>query len=127
MKKIKVGEYMRTKYSGIFKIKDIDFEKFEIIQDNNRVWEFDDLEEMEDFIFKSIVKHSPNIIDLIEAGDYVNGYKIIADDSAVLPDCKHAFVVFERNGTSFLKIWGETDIKSIVTKEQFESMKYEVK
>lgn len=71
-------------------------------------------------------KHSPNIIDLIEVGDYVNGYKIIIDEGMLLPDCKHAFTVFERDGTSFMKIWGEKDIKSIVTHEQFNSIKYEV-
>ena len=63
-------------------------------------------------------------LDLKEAGDYVNGYKIIIDEGMLLPDCKHAFTVFERDGTSFMKIWGEKDIKSIVTKEQFNSIKY---
>lgn len=123
MEEIKVGEYVRTKYSGIFKIKDIDFEKFEIIQDNKRVWEFDDLEEMEEFIKGSIVKHSLNIIDLIEKDDYVNGWKVYR--VVIIDNTKYVEVEWS-DGVSAHVLFIEKDIKSIVTKEQFETMKYEV-
>ena len=66
---------------------------------------------------RNIIKCSPNIIDLIEVGDYVNGEEIIQ----VINDGKMSRVK-SIDGTYF-----ENDIKSIVTKEQFESMEYKVK
>ena len=62
---------------------------------------------------KNIIKSSPNIIDLIEVGDYVNGECVISVDS---------IEVYTRDG-----MYLNEDIKSIVTKEQFEAMKYEIK
>ena len=68
-----------------------------------------------------VVKASYSIIDLIQLGDYVNGHKVYETG------------VFEHNGKSFCKLYGnvaplyEEDIRSIVTKEAFESVKYEVK
>lgn len=67
-----------------------------------------------------ILKASYNIIDLIEVGDYVNGYKTFEKDDYLwierLDD--HEIPHFTR--IDYL------DIKSIVTKEQMESMAYEV-
>ena len=66
----------------------------------------------------NIIKHSSNIIDLIELGDYVNGYKVI--------DVKEfVFTTIEQNG---LKTHHKqcVTIKSIVTHESFNSIKYEV-
>ena len=69
---------------------------------------------------KNILKASHNIIDLVEVGDYVNGYKVYHidyawnDSNRLVPyvDCiKNNYV---------------NEIKSIVTKEQFESMSYKV-
>lgn len=74
MKEIKVGEYVRTKNGNIFKITggnsddydiDIDYLKLEKTEDdwfennkyNDNGYFFDE---------QHIVKHSPNIIDLIE-------------------------------------------------------------
>ena len=110
---IKPNDYVRTYQGDIGKVATVT--STGIIIEHERHIHFD-----------RVTKHSPNIIDLIEAGDYVNGYKIIIDEGMLLPDCKHAFVVFEKDGTSFMKIWGEKDIKSIVTHEQFNSIKYEV-
>lgn len=64
---------------------------------------------------KNIIKHSFNIIDLIEEGDYVNGQKVV--------------------GVSNVSGWIDTKedvihkghIKTILTKEQFQAMEYEVK
>ena len=60
----------------------------------------------------NIIKSSPNIIDLIEVGDYVNGL-LIKSIGDKFYNCGHTLVYFK-------------NIKSIVTKEQFESMKYKV-
>ena len=85
-----------------------------------------------------ILKVSHNIIDLIEVGDYVNGYKI----DYINLNCETPFLrsnqpyrvdntlystLIEKgkNYNQPLHFYNE-DIKSIVTKEQFDSMKYEV-
>lgn len=68
---------------------------------------------------KNVLKVSFNLIDLIEVGDYVNGEKVtetmikMRDEQGVfgLPDHYRMFV-------------DEIHIKSVVTREQFESMKY---
>lgn len=77
-------------------------------------------------------KFSHNIIDLIEVGDYVNGYKITSiydDDSKVNEyNLKHQKClgknIYDEDYQEYL-IYAE-DIKSIVTKEQFESMEYKL-
>ena len=120
MEEIKVGEYVRIKHNGIFKIDDIDFERLKIMDSKNRVHEFEDLEEMEDYIKNDITKHSPNIIDVIEVGDYVNGEYVRA--TYLDGERKYIKLGTEING----KRTYEEDIKSIVTHEQFNSIKYEV-
>lgn len=72
-----------------------------------------------------IKKHSRNIIDLIEEGDYVNGEEVkhIADfEGTQKPIRKVIFTDQHR------LIPGETaendEVKSVVTKEQFNQMKY---
>ena len=67
-----------------------------------------------------VIKASHNLIDLIELGDYVNGLavtRICVDEET---EKKHL------NMYGSLSEWENEDIKSIVTKEQFESIKYEV-
>lgn len=68
---------------------------------------------------EDIIKSSPNIIDLIEVGDYVNGCKV--DD--IRPT--HLYCN-EDDDEDFCKIIFQENIKSIVTKEQFESMEYKI-
>ena len=74
---------------------------------------------------ENIDRASFNIIDLIEVGDYVNGYEIIEK-----PYCYHEVYFISINSH---ESWGWgigempiTKIKTIVTKEQFNSMKYVV-
>lgn len=67
----------------------------------------------------TIIKASHNLIDLIEVGDYVNGYYV--------EDVKETFVNIATGSNYFQRpTVFEDDIKSIVTKEQFESMSYKV-
>ena len=61
-------------------------------------------------------KASHNIIDLIEVGDYVNGYKVRQDEEGKL--YYHKIIGYD--------LLEKCEIKSIVTKEQFESMSYKV-
>lgn len=70
------------------------------------------------------VKPSNNIIDLVEPGDYVNGvliekkYKGVDGEIIIAEDCGDPY---------YDCVFCNKDIKTIVTKEQFENMKYEVK
>ena len=73
---------------------------------------------------KDIINASSNIIDLIEVGDYVNGYKVID----IVKGFKIIIDKLELDTTTGLyHNIGIKDIKSIVTKEQFESMEYKIK
>ena len=68
---------------------------------------------------------SHNLIDLIEVGDFVNGMRIVAKDSDnrlyVAEDLGQYNGCFERTILD-----EEFKIKTIVAKEQFESMAYNV-
>ena len=67
-------------------------------------------------LLKNIVKHSKNIIDLIEVGDFANGYKIIKinhkDKWIVIQNINE----FGENGK---KVLLENEIETILTKEQY--------
>lgn len=68
-----------------------------------------------------IVIHSPNIIDLIQEGDYANGEKVVGRGN-------NCILILTDEGQTFLRnIFEDNDIKSIVTKEQFKSVEYIVK
>lgn len=75
---------------------------------------------------EDIIKARHKIIDLIEVGDYVNGYLV----TAVSKDVYGETIVFvgqkliEEAG--YYRSYYSKDIKTIVTKEQFKSEKYEV-
>lgn len=69
-------------------------------------------------------KFYDNLIDLIEIGDYVNGYLVTGFDYQCSSNKKVVFLNVRLDGTG-IKIPAK-DIKSIVTKEMFASVKYEV-
>lgn len=72
---------------------------------------------------EDIIKSSYNIIDLIEVGDYVNGYKVYSGGK------KHFdyILTWDDVESYYMRIpLFSVDIKSIVTKEQFEQMVYKV-
>lgn len=62
------------------------------------------------FKIENIVKHSKNIIELIEVGDYVNGIQV---KSIINTDLKH-LVLRDEIGCIY-----NQNIKSILTKEQY--------
>ncbi len=70
------------------------------------------------------VKHSKNIIDLIEIGDYVNGYRI---DNIVNGVLVNKVVGIDKSGTFTPIAQYKEDIKTILTKEQFEQNSYKVR
>ena len=123
---MKVGDYVRTEEGYIYKIEDGE-EFFEdsvdvgigIIPDVDGIWI--DKEHFQYVDKRKIIKSSPNIIDLIEVGDYVNSHKVIY----TIGDIHKKVYVEYGNMSELLEIKPE-QIKSIVTKEQFESMKYRI-
>ena len=124
---MKEGDYVRTKkgiigkynivktgetipnWNGGYGYKEIEKEYI----DNNIYNRFDD----------EIIKSSPNIIDLIEVGDYVNGMEVTSIEN----DTKGKYIFgYTCDGLEGETWFYQNDIKSIVTKEQFESMEYKV-
>lgn len=120
--KLEVGMYIRTKYCGI--CDEIAIRKIIKIDKINNNWFYIDKNVCD--IYKdhtnklntvNVEKASFNIIDILEVGDYVNGYYV--------EDVLKTFVNVAVGSNYFQSptIY-EKDIKSIVTKEQFENMKY---
>ena len=77
-----------------------------------------------------VIKSSPNIIDLIEVGDYVNGSKVV--DISIIGKDKEKWLWVEqmedtdnKYGDDYVS-YNNDQIKSIITREMFESMEYKV-
>lgn len=120
--KLEVGMYVRTKDGYISQYKYYDttnayMEKLLCIPLSNGT--FANIED--------IVKAGYNIIDILEVGDYVNGYiaeeikrgydgKIWIDNGTRGYDEGGEYIIWKRN----------EDIKSIVTKERFKNMEYRI-
>jgi hypothetical protein len=139
MSEIKVGEYVRNKY-GIAKVIDIEnnngidvlvFDKNICFLVNKETGEI-----KEDKLFNKLaiiegvdiekIKHSPNIIDLIEEGDFVEinyyGGKVI---ETVIRDNNELCIGLIEHQPAYINL-KDVEILSIVTKEQFNQVKYEV-
>ena len=67
---------------------------------------------------ENIVKHSKNIIDLIEVGDYVNGRLVLQTDCKTQNVC--LLIPFTDTKANTNIMWyGYEDIETILTKEQY--------
>lgn len=110
--KLKKGMYVRVKEldsTSIVKVVEIDqFDNEGFKADNNMY-----------YLCSDILKASFNLIDLIEPGDFINGYKVtyIDKDNQIIRVDGFGW------GTNIIR---KDNIKNIVTKEQFNSMKYVV-
>lgn len=132
---IKVGEYVRVKDSKKGTIIAHIVRKLEK-EDNHEIYRIDNFYKHEDcypdwnLYDIDILKHSPNIIDLIEEGDYVNGYKVELSRYNELyisyVYCGGIGVRTTEAYATFIKDMKVEDIESIVTKEQFAEMEYKV-
>lgn len=126
--KLKVGMYLRCsgaddEYPIIQKITKLESPgrfgwKYKVFTDKCGFW-FIDSPDIE--IEKA--KYSFDIIDLIEVGDYVNGYKIGYIDD--LKGSMKQFYYIHEDPRIDVGHW-EEEIKSVVTKEQFENMEYRI-
>ena len=103
---IEVGEWIRTEDGQISK------------NNSNYNWDL-----KETYINDSpVVKHSKNIIDLIEVGDYVNGWKVLAKTKIKNNEMQVCILTcFEDE--HWITINNET-LKTIVTKESFKEKEY---
>jgi hypothetical protein len=123
--KIEVGEYIRTKNGYIRKIEKV-IEKDNYFTVDHTYFNEEIQENTKGIILEEdVLKHSKNIIDLIEMGDYVNGAKTVSEK-------------YRYNNINFINVdskisygWGEgaimeSEIETIVTKEQFKEMEYRV-
>lgn len=70
------------------------------------------------------VKHSKNIIDLIEVGDYVNGQLIENIHRKEKDRIYYEFLKNQDGSFEVMEMCELKNIKSIVTKEKFASMEY---
>lgn len=115
--KLEVGMYVRTKRDGIGKIISLNVG----VEDDECC--FIELSKRRTGIKEhNILKASHNIIDLIEVGDYVNGIEV----TSVRKTVEGNILIGLEDMFGFTKFDNEYEIKSIVTKEQFESMSYKV-
>ena len=133
MEDIKVGEYVRTKDGMIAKVIDNSCHFVtDILYRNQKGYCGRHDSEIRDYRLyinneqAKECKHSPNIIDLVEKDDYVNGYKVLydykeTDKEQCNGEYRKCIIVETKSGQWKMVDW---DIKSIVTKEQFESIKY---
>ena len=115
---IEVGEYVRLKNGKIIKFKKFSTSRYsryrgEDLQNVKTIIDF----KRSHYKYDNIVKHSKNIIDLIEVGDYVNGKEVSINTKE--------YLVFKNVGSV---VYSDTvlpeDIETIVTKEQMKSIEY---
>lgn len=131
---MKVGDYVRTKNGNIRKIEEVinkeynepDYGVDKIVIN---IEEVEDTIYMEPFLYKEdIIKSSPNIIDLIEVGDILVIKDFVDEACMIFTD-----IYLIQNEEQLLHIKNDLEknknkmLYSIVTKEQFKNMEYEVK
>ena len=121
--KIEVEEYVRNESGYIHKVDSFDKLTNFFKDEDSKLKEWVGEDVWGNTIAEKIVKHSKNIIALIEIGDYVNGHLIVNEIYG--EDDNELYFEIE-GGFNKAKYIGEKDIKSIVTKEQFEDMEYKV-
>ena len=118
---IKVNEYVRTKRGIIDRVVKIS-DNYIFLKSKFFITEYG---ESSTFIKKTdIVKHSSNLIDLIQCGDYVNGHKVLEIKRNAESGLRYLYYDYVP-----IKYYVErTDkIESIATKEMMESISYKVK
>lgn len=112
---IKVNDYVRLKDGTIAKV-------IKIKNQNTDIFNWYCLDNDMGTMDRSIVKHSPNLIDLIQCGDYVNGYKVIS----VLDGFADGTMEIELSNHTRIYRHHIEDIEEVITKEMMESISYKV-
>ena len=120
MESIKVGEYVRTEIGTIGKVVRINEMYFTIENNRGEI----------DILYERNQKHSKNIIDLIEEGDYIDGKRVEKNKYGELytsyvyygGDIGKQCEVY----TEWIDEFKNEDIISVATKEQFSNMEYKL-
>lgn len=120
--KLEVGMYVKTK-KGIAKIKTLDSLDMIALTDKKDIYfgiTSKDMLNFEIYDDGTVLREpSYDIIDLIEVGDYVNGYLVLEKD------IRNRFRYIDLEDR-VMKYLDNLDIKSIITKEQIESISYKL-
>ena len=123
MEDIKVGEKIRCNDGLIGEL--IRIERDDI--DTSLKWYVFDDGKNERYVNKPyITKHSFNLIDLIEVGDYVNGRLVLAVDYKRQNICLLIPLTDTKANTNIMW-YGYEEIKTILTHELYEANVYKVK
>lgn len=104
---IEVGEYVRAKNGKIDKVI------------NNNCYMPQYIECEKSLLYKEdIVNHSKNLVDLIEVGDIVNGIQVYSEEGKLAVEVAEHMPPY--------KLIEDMEIKTILTKEQYQSNCYTV-
>ena len=117
MKEIEVGEYVRTKEGEIHKV-------IKIIEDDGN-WDYYCCENNAGYFAMDIANHSKHLIDLIEVGDFVNGYRVISVDYDVTNDTTEC-IELDLNSNYQYNFISIRQIQTILTKEVYMANCYKV-
>lgn len=116
MKDIEVNDYVRTKNGVIDKVDALYGMIENTVHLENQKW----------FDIKNIVKHSKQLIDLIEVGDFVNGHRV-TDKYEDVNEYGNDFWCLIIEDDSFLnRSLREENIQTILTKESYMANCYKV-
>lgn len=132
-KELNIGDYVRTKSGEITRITKVCIGAYV-----NEVYVEDDVyteywgRKTDCLHIGTDWKSSPNIIDLIEAGDYVNGYPVAEiyqstneELGKIIKFADDNVMGYEYEVEELCEAFGDK-IKSIVTKEMYSSVEYRV-
>ncbi len=134
---VEVGEYGRTNYGKIIKFAWLEHSNGK--RDGSKVILINEDTLSDDFYYfsigEAIVKHSKQIIDLIEVGDIVNGMEVL-DIKKIVKDIESFKTIYSKEKISICVFISEagayyidvkdTDIKTILTKESYMANCYKV-
>lgn len=120
--KLKEGMYVRTNYRKEKVIRKIvKIVEDDLIHDHYLI--FDKPTKYTYYVEDNNFISKENVIELIEIGDYVNGYRVYSGGENHFD----YILTWDEESDYYMKIeLPSVDIKDIVTKEQFNSVKYEV-
>ena len=132
--KIEVNDYVRTDKGEIAKVT---FIAKETLGETLGANEYRSIGfcNTEPYVYGNIVKHSKQLINLIEVGDLVNGYRVL-DIKKIVEDIEAFKTIYSKEEISICVFINEagayyidirdTDIKTILTKEQYLANCYKV-
>ena len=114
--KIKVGEYVRTN-EGIGKV-------LEIRESPKRYYICSNYENIA--FEEDIITSNENILELVEAEDIINGYKILEIRKSTYQKDTFYVCIYKDTEKEIWQTYNKNNIKTILTNKQFEDNAYKV-